>query len=144
MENRTVQHLHHAHLHAADLDASIAFWCHVLGGRVVLDHAVAGARNVFVRLGTGRLHFYDQAPPDAGRGPVHHLGVQTDDLDGLLGRLAAIGVRPRKPVHDYGLWRYAMVAAPDGVLLELFEVRLEAMPDGLDGWFEPPEPMTPR
>jgi catechol 2,3-dioxygenase-like lactoylglutathione lyase family enzyme len=133
-----MQHLHHVHLYASDLASSLAFWCDVLGGRVVLDMTVANARNVFVRVGTGRLHFYDQPPPDPGRGVVHHLGVQTDDLEGLLSRLAEVGVRPRKPVHDFGAWRYAMVAAPDGVLLELFQVRPEAMPDELEGWFETP------
>ena len=32
------------------------------GAVVVADFDYAGARNVFVAVGSGRLHFYDQAP----------------------------------------------------------------------------------
>ena len=126
--------LHHAHLFASDLDASIAFYRDLLGGEVVLDNELAGARNVFMKVGQGRLHFYDQ-PPREGRGPVHHLGVRVDDLEGLVARMRLAGVTFRKPITDFGLWRYVMAPAPDGVLLELFEVDGEQLPDELRGYF---------
>jgi catechol 2,3-dioxygenase-like lactoylglutathione lyase family enzyme len=129
------EHLHHVHLFATDVDKSIAFWRDNFGGEVVLDAEMAGARNVFMRVGAGRLHFYDQPPRDQGRGAVHHLGVQTDDLEALVARLRAAGVEFRKPIADFGVWKYVMAAAPDGVLLELFEVNRAAVPAEMQGYF---------
>ncbi|MDP8225333.1 MAG: VOC family protein [Candidatus Lernaella stagnicola] len=130
-----MNHFHHAHLFAADIEVSLAFYCGVLGGKVVLDVDMAGARNVFVTLGRGRLHFYDQPPHDAGRGAVHHLGIQVDDLEALVEKMKAAGVSFRKPIADFGLWKYIMAPAPDGVLLELFEVDVEQVPDELREYF---------
>ena len=128
-------HLHHAHLFAADLDASIRFYTELLGGAVVLDAELAGARNVFIRIGSGRLHLYDQPPRRPGQGAVHHLGIQTDDLDGMVRRLEGAGVVLRG-VRDLGAWRYVMVPGPDDVLIELFEVRRDAIPAELASYFE--------
>lgn len=55
--------LHHAHLFAADLDTTLSWWKTNLAGQVRHDVVFAGARNVFMNVGDGRLHFYDQAPP---------------------------------------------------------------------------------
>ena len=41
---------------------------------------LTGARNVFIRIGNGRLHLYDQPPKNPGRGSIHHFGIQTDNL----------------------------------------------------------------
>ena len=71
--------LHHTHLFAADVDRSIAFWRDHFGAVVLVDTVFAGARNVFLRVGEGRLHLYDQAPRHAGAGTVHHLGIETDE-----------------------------------------------------------------
>lgn len=127
--------LHHVHTFASDVEASIRFYNEVFDGEVVFDETVAGARNVFIRVGSGRLHLYDQPPRHRGPGSVHHIGIQTDDIPGVLGRLAARGVVPRKPVADFGFWRYVMVEAPDGLLIELFEVTADAVPEGLRGYF---------
>ena len=116
--------LHHAHLMASDLDASIAFYRDHFGGEVVADLEFAGARNVFMQVGGGALHFYDQPPNH--RGPVNHLGMCVVDLDDCVAELADAGFAPR-PIVDTGAGRYAMVEAPDGLLLELFEP-----PPGLD------------
>ncbi|MDE0382194.1 MAG: hypothetical protein OXI20_23410, partial [Rhodospirillales bacterium] len=82
---------------------------------------LAGSRNVFMRIGSGGLHLYDQPPRDTGRGAVHHIGIRSDDLRALVGRLKAAGVPFRSDIREFGTWRYIMCAAPDDVLLELFE-----------------------
>ena len=110
--------LHHAHLMSADLDRALRFYTEHFGGRVVADLDFAGARNVFMQVGRGALHFYSQPPNQ--RGPVNHLGMLVEDLDECVAELAAAGHQPR-PIRDTGAGRYAMVEAPDGVLLELFE-----------------------
>lgn len=113
--------LHHAHLFATDLAASIRFYRDMFGAEVVFDETVAGSRNVLLRLGDAHLNFYDQPPKDEGRGAVHHLGIRTSDLRGLVDHMRSKGFEFRKDVTDLGTLRYVMAMAPDGVLLELFE-----------------------
>lgn len=127
--------LHHVHAFASDIDASIRFYTGIFGGEVVLDETVAGARNVFIRIGDGRLHLYDQPPKHVGAGSVHHVGIRTDDISGMVARLAQHGISLRKPVADFGFWRYVMVPAPDGLLIELFEVAADKVPAELRRYF---------
>ncbi len=109
--------LHHAHLMASDLDATISFWQSCFGAEVVADEDMSGSRNVFLDIGGGRLNLYDQAPNH--RGPVNHLGVHVSDLEGTCERLAEAGWQPR-PIKREGSLSYAMVEGPDGLLLEVF------------------------
>jgi catechol 2,3-dioxygenase-like lactoylglutathione lyase family enzyme len=127
--------LHHVHAFASDVEASLRFYTEVFGAEVMLDDVLAGARNVFIRIGDGRLHLYDQPPRHVGVGSIHHLGIRTDDMAGMLERLQQHGVQLRKPVTELGGWRYVMVPAPDGVLIELFEVTPERLPAQLAGYF---------
>jgi catechol 2,3-dioxygenase-like lactoylglutathione lyase family enzyme len=122
--------LHHTHLFASDVDRSIAFWRGHFGAVVVLDTVFAGARNVFMRIGEGRLHLYDQAPKHLGAGTVHHLGMETDELDALVGRLKAAGVSVTD-VRRHAEGNYAMAEGPDGLLLELFQPNVARMPAAL-------------
>lgn len=118
--------LHHVHLFASDADRTIGFWREHFGATVMLDADFAGARNVFLRVGEGRLHLYSQPPRHAGSGTVHHLGIETDELESLVGRLRAAEISVtdirRHPEGDY-----AMAQAPDGLLLELFQPHASAM-----------------
>ena len=113
--------LHHVHIFARDIEATIAWWRDMLGGELIYDGVLAGSRNVFMRIGSGGLHLYDQPPRDEGRGAVHHIGIRSDDLRALVARLKAEGVPFRSGIREFGTWRYIMCAAPDDVLLELFE-----------------------
>jgi len=122
--------LHHTHLFATDVDRSIAFWRDHFGAVVVLDTVFAGARNVFMRIGEGRLHLYDQAPTHAGAGTVHHLGIETDELDALVARLKIAGVSVTD-VRRHAEGDYAMSEGPDGLLLELFQPHAERLPAAL-------------
>ena len=128
--------LHHAHLFASDLDASVSWYCDMLGGEVAFDGDFGGARNVFMRLGRGRLHFYDQPPRGAAGGAVHHLGYRSRDLAGLVAHMRERGVAFRSDIRELGYWRYIMCAAPDGVLLELFEFDDEDLPAELANYFD--------
>jgi catechol 2,3-dioxygenase-like lactoylglutathione lyase family enzyme len=112
--------LHHVHLMASDIEASIAFWRDHFGAVAMLDAEFAGARNVFLRVGEGRLHLYSQPPKHVGQGTVHHLGVETDELETLVGRLKAAGVSVTD-VRRHPEACYAMAQGPDGLLLELFQ-----------------------
>jgi catechol 2,3-dioxygenase-like lactoylglutathione lyase family enzyme len=112
--------LHHAHVMASDVDATIAFWRDHLGAEVVFDDDFAGARNVFLKVGQGRLHLYAQPPRTAGAATVHHLGIETDELRDLVRRLKDAGVSVTD-VRELPEASYAMAQGPDGLLLELFQ-----------------------
>lgn len=129
-------HVHHVHIFASDIEKSLAFYRDLFHGEVVLDQDFAGARNVFMRVGRGRIHFYDQPPKFSGRGSIHHFGIRTDDIDAAVARLRAAGVPLRKDIADFGVWKYIMVPAPDDILIELFQVDKTKIPDSLTEYFE--------
>jgi len=125
-----IHHVHHAHLFALNIDASLKFYQEMFGAEILADVVMAGARNVFIAIGRGRLHFYDQPPRDQGRGAIHHLGIETDDLEALVAHMKAKGVQFRKEIADFGFWKYVMAPAPENVLLELFQIVKEKLPNG--------------
>jgi predicted enzyme related to lactoylglutathione lyase len=129
-------HLHHVHVFASDIDRSIAFYRDCFNGQVVLDYMFAGSRNVFMRIGSGRIHFYNQKPKSPGKGSVHHIGIQTDDIEATVKRIKEKGVAIKKTIKDFGIWKYIMVPSPDGVLIELFQVDKKKMPSEYLDYFE--------
>ncbi len=128
-------HVHHVHLFARDLDASVDWYRRHLGGEVMFDGDFGGARNVFMKVGSGRLNFYAQPPRGETTGPIHHVGVRIEGLADLVARMTANGVAFRNPIREFDGWRYVMCEAPDKVLLELFEVDFETMPENLVAFF---------
>ena len=78
-------------------------------------------------------------PYDIGEG-YNHFAITVDDLDGLLERLAGIGVEPERPPYHPGgrdeLPRIAFVADPDGYRIELIEGSEFRTPQ------DPPHPST--
>jgi catechol 2,3-dioxygenase-like lactoylglutathione lyase family enzyme len=127
--------LHHAHLMASDIDATIAFWREGFGAEVVGDVEFAGARNIFLRVGASRIHLYDQPPKSAGQATVHHLGVQTDELETVVQRLRTLGVSVTDIRREPGA-AYAMAEGPDRLLVEIFQPDPAALPPNLREYFE--------
>lgn len=74
----------HAHIFASNLPATIGFFQEMLGGEIVWDEETAGARTVRLAIGKGFVPVYDQAPHSERPGNIHHLGVETDDLEALV------------------------------------------------------------
>ena len=129
-------HVHHVHIFAPDINKSIKFYEEFFGGKVILDAELAGARNVFMKIGHGRLHFYDQPPKNSGRGSIHHFGIQTDNIEEVVDKVKSGGVALRKGITDLGFWKYVMVPAPDDILIELFQVDKGKLPPQYVGYFE--------
>jgi len=115
--------LDHAHIFSSDVGATLTFFQSLLGASVVWDEEAAGVRNVRLRIGGAFVHVYDQPPRIAGAGVVHHLGIETDDLDALVAAMKASGFGFRDPVREFPKFRYVMVSGPDGLPIELFECR---------------------
>lgn len=124
----TALSFHHAHLMCSDVEATVDFWVRGFDAEVVRDVEFAGARNVLLRVGRGRIHLYDQRPKHVGQGTVHHLGVQTDDVHGARSRLLAFGASVTD-VRSDPVAEYVMVKGPDDLLLEVFAPRKETLAD---------------
>ncbi|CAM4400517.1 Glyoxalase/Bleomycin resistance protein/Dioxygenase superfamily protein [Mycobacterium basiliense] len=118
--------LHHAHLMCSDIDATLDFLVRGLGADVIRDVDFAGARNVLLQLGSGHVHLYDQAPKHPGQGTVHHLGIQSDDLETARKRLQDIGASVTE-IRSDPLADYLMAQGPDKLLLEIFAPRAEVL-----------------
>ncbi len=131
-----VCHVHHVHIFASDIDKSIKFYQEFFGGKVILDSELVGARNVFMKIGRGRLHFYDQPPKNPRRGSIHHFGIQTDNIEEVVDKLRSGGVSLKKNITDLGFWKYVMVPAPDDILIELLQVDKSKLPPQLVDCFE--------
>jgi catechol 2,3-dioxygenase-like lactoylglutathione lyase family enzyme len=135
-ENGMVSHIHHVHIFASDINESIKFYKDFFGGKIVLDTELASARNVFMKIGNGRLHFYDQPPKNTGRGSIHHFGIQTDDMEKVVNNMKSKGISFKKDIVDFGFWKYIMVPAPDDILIELFQINREKIPKELLDYFD--------
>jgi len=121
--------LHHAHLFASYIEKSINFYREMFGAEVLFDLEMAGARNVMISIGTSKINFYEQPPKDLGRGVVHHLGIETEDIEALVAHMTKKGFEFKKPIKNLGIWKYVMAEGPDHILLELFEVVKDKIPD---------------
>jgi len=113
--------LDHAHVFSSDVAVTVAFFQSMLDACVVWDEEAAGVRNVRLKIGRGFVHVYDQRPKSAKGGVIHHLGIETDDLDALVAKMKAKGFQFRNPIPDYPKFRYVMAAEPDDLLIELFQ-----------------------
>ena len=114
-------HLQHIHFFASNIDETIAFYTKWFDARVTWDGDYGGARNVFMKIGIGAMHLYEQPPRDLGQNAFHHLGMQVVGLRELYDRMQAAGVSLPNPIREHDGGGYFMVKAPDGVLLEVFE-----------------------
>ena len=113
--------LDHAHIFASDCEATMAFFETMFGATLVWDEDAAGVRVVRMKIGNGFINLYDQPPKAPRGGAFHHIGIETDDLDGLVERMTANGYEFRNPIREEGTFKYVMVAGPDDLLIELFE-----------------------
>jgi catechol 2,3-dioxygenase-like lactoylglutathione lyase family enzyme len=136
MGEDVTNHIHHVHIFASDIDESIRFYEEYFGAKLILDAELAGARNVFMEIGKGRLHLYDQPPKHPGSGSIHHFGIQTDDIEGVVDQMKTKGIDFKKGITDFGFWKYVMVPAPDQILIELFEVDEMRIPVQLSNYFD--------
>ena len=117
--------LHHVHLVTADIRGFCEFFTTHFGAEVVFDDTIDGDRNVFLRIGSGRIHLFEsQHAPARDRNLFHHIGLLIDNLDALVHRLRA-GGRDVTDITAVPGGGFAMATGPDGLLIELFEVTFE-------------------
>jgi len=129
-------HLHHVHIFASDIDASVRFYREHFGGKVVMDNELNGVRNVFMAIGAGRLCLFALPPRSTERGAVHHFAIQTDDIESSVERMKNRGIEFRRDITDLGHMKFVMVPAPDNVLIEYFEVKKGMLSEDYADFFE--------
>ena len=118
-----------------DLDAALRFWQQALGLEVGGVHQVEaeGVEVAFLPVGESRIEVVRPTQEDTGvarflarRGPgMHHICLEVDDLEGMLARLKAQGIRlihETPQVSPTGR-KYAFIhpKSAGGVLVELYE-----------------------
>lgn len=122
----------HTMVRVSDLDASLAFYCGLLGlvetrridnpiGRFTLVFLAAPADQPKAEHEKAPLieltHNWD--PEDYGSGRnFGHLAFEVDDIYGLCARLSEGGVVINRPPRD---GRMAFVRSPDGISVELLQ-----------------------
>lgn len=76
-----------------------------------------------IQIGSSFIHLYDQAPKAPSGGAIHHLGIETEDLEGLLVHLKSLSVTCKNEIKEEKKFKYVMVEGPDDLLIELFECK---------------------
>jgi catechol 2,3-dioxygenase-like lactoylglutathione lyase family enzyme len=129
-----VKSLDHVHIYAAEPEESARFYTHHFEAKPVLRNTNAnGDTRIFLALGGQVLVLGSfpkghapAPPPEAGDGAyrhgfgVAHFGLRVADVDAAVAELSASGVRVLgEAVQEASGLRYAYVAAPDGVVVEL-------------------------
>ena len=118
--------LHHVGIRVRDLDASIAFYCDVLGLQVRVRRTLDGGTEIaFLGHGDdgGATVELIAGPTDhvQADGVVHHVAFAVDDADAVWERLRALGVTLLQDrVSDVpGGRKLAALRGPDGEYLQI-------------------------
>jgi catechol 2,3-dioxygenase len=130
----------HAHLKVANLERSLAFYCGVLGFRLMQrmgdEAAFLSAGGYHHHLGLNTWQSRDGAPPPPGSTGLYHVALLYPDrpaLAGALRRLMAAGIQ-LDGASDHGVSEALYLKDPDGNGLELYRDRPRAeWPVSADG-----------
>jgi len=128
-------HLHHVHLFTRDINQTVDWWVAHMDAAVAFDGIMANSRNVFLRIGDGRVHLYDKRPKQYDKNAMHHIGIRVENLVQLIKKMQLSGVKFPNPIRDFNGWSYCMCMAPDNVLLELFQVDEQELTGPLNKYF---------
>ncbi|HEV2055598.1 MAG TPA: VOC family protein [Methylomirabilota bacterium] len=113
--------LDHIHVFSTNLSVTVEFFQKMFNAAMVWDEEAAGVRTVRLRLGNAFVHVYEQPPKAQPGGAMHHVGIETDDLNELVARMKANGHKFRTAIREQPKFRYVMTAGPDDLLIELFQ-----------------------
>jgi len=103
--------LDHVHIFSSNMAKTLRFYQTMFGAKLVYGAVLIEQRNVRLDIGGQAMHIYDQKPRGTDRGLVHHLGIRTDDLDGLVAHMKTNGMIFRKDITEDTPFRYVMCEA---------------------------------
>lgn len=120
--------LQHIHIKSRDPHATAAWWIDMFGGTRLPEFQFKTMEFVPVKFDGVQISFSTPAPGEddtIGDPPpvpylgLEHIGIETDDLDALLGRFAEQGLKVNERRQGPVGFEIAFVETPDGVTLEL-------------------------
>ena len=122
----------HVGMTSSNLDRTVAFYCDLLGLKLVLRKPQASGELAFLDAGGGMLEIFAPATAVTGARDVpaeeagmRHLTFAVSDVDEAIATLEAAGVsiaeRPRDAHNREMVRRVAFIRDPDGLLVELVE-----------------------
>ena len=131
-----IKRIDHIAIVVEDIDAALSFWRDTLGLDLthVEDVPEQQSAVAFLPTGSSEVELVKPTSPDSGvarflakRGPgMHHICFEVDDIQAILARLKAHGVRliDRQPRIGTGGKQVAFVhpESTHGVLVELYEL----------------------
>ena len=132
-----IKRINHIAIIVPDLESALAFWRDTLGLDLTHTEDVPSQESLvaFLPVGEGEVELVKPTTETSGaakflakRGPgLHHIALEVDDLEAMLARLKAKGVRLINdiPVEAAGGNRAAFIhpESASGVLVELYETR---------------------
>ncbi len=131
-----IKRINHIAIIVSDLESSLAFWRDTLGLELSHTEEVASQESIvaFLPAGESEVELVQPTTDTSGaarflakRGPgLHHIALEVDNLEEMLARLKAKGVRliNETPIAAAGGNRAAFIhpESANGVLVELYEV----------------------
>ena len=123
-------HFGHIHLLSLDPDAAAAFYCEHFGARIARRYpAMAGALNLCLKLGHLSLYIRGVRPTDRMAAPcdgkhpgMDHFGLDVDDFDAVIERLAKANVPCLDGPWNLVGYRVAFFQCPDNVVVQISEM----------------------
>ncbi len=119
--------LEHLHVKTRDPQATARFYMEALGAKLIeATHGESHFRLDLHGLTLNVTNHIEEQRREQRYG-LEHFALQTDDLDGTVAKLKALGARVLEewvsPVPDKEHARVCFLEGPEGVQLELIEVK---------------------
>jgi catechol 2,3-dioxygenase-like lactoylglutathione lyase family enzyme len=113
--------LNHLHLKTRDPDQTASFYVEVLGAKIVGRNA-NGYRLDLHGLALNVTGFLEEQKREQKYG-MEHIAIDTDELDAMVEKLKARGIRILEQTTVSGGRRVCFFEGPDGVQLEFIEMK---------------------
>lgn len=119
---------HHVHIKSRDPRKSAEWWADMFGATVLPELGFGSMLFVPIEMGGVRINITGHGPEEMAltAGPpaiphlgLEHIGIEVDDLDETLRRVAAQGLPIYERRSGAGGYEVAFVGTPDGVCVEL-------------------------
>ena len=114
--------LNHLHLKTKDPEKTVKFYVDNLGAKIVSQAPSGGYRLDLHGLSLNVTSFLEQQKRDQKYG-MEHIAIDTDELDALVEKLKAQGIRILEQTVVSGGRRVCFFEGPDGVQLEFIEMK---------------------
>lgn len=114
--------LNHLHLKTKDPEKTARFYVDTLGAKIVNKNPRGGYRLDLHGLHLNVTGFLEDQTREQKYG-MEHLAIDTDELDALIAKLEAQGIRILEKTVVSGGRRVCFFEGPDGVQLEFIEIK---------------------